>query len=76
MQELDSCINSDQGHSSNEEFGRHSNTKGKTECTLCSAQCESVVHVLWKCSTCRENFREVLRGLIGNGFEKLVCACK
>ena len=29
-------------------------------CTLCGAECESVVHVLWECSsysTCRDNFQ-------------------
>ena len=35
---------------------------------LCGAECESVVHVLWGCSiysTCRDNFQEVLKQLIG-----------
>ena len=40
----------------NEELGRHSGREGKVECTLCGAECESVVHVLWECpaySNCR-----------------------
>ena len=38
------------------------------ECTLCGAECESVVHVLWECSsysTCRDNFQEALKQLLG-----------
>ena len=31
----------------NEELGRHRGREGKLECTLCGAECESVVHVLW-----------------------------
>ena len=34
-------------HGLNEELGRH---RGKSECALCGAECESVVHVLWECS--------------------------
>ena len=39
------------------ELGRHSDRDGRVECMLCGAECESVVHVLWECSsysTCRE----------------------
>ena len=35
-------------HGLNEELGRHRGREGK--CTLCGAECESVVHVLWECS--------------------------
>ena len=45
----------------NEELGRHSDRDGRVECTLCGAECESVVHVLWECSsysTFRDNFRK------------------
>ena len=31
-----------------EELGRHRGREGKSECTLCGAECESVVHVLWE----------------------------
>ena len=34
----------------------------------CGAECESVVHVLWECSsysTCRDNFQEALKQLLG-----------
>ena len=42
--------------------------EGRVECTLCGAECESVVHVLWECfrySTCRDNFQEALKQLLG-----------
>ena len=50
-----------------EELGRHSDRDGRVECTLCGAECESVVHVLWECSsysTCRDNFQEALKQLL------------
>ena len=53
-------------HGLNEELGRHSDRDGRVECTLCGAECESVVHVLWECSsysTC--NFQEALKQLLG-----------
>ena len=34
----------------NEELGRHRGREGKSECVLCGAECESVLHVLWECS--------------------------
>ena len=37
-------------HGLTEELGRHRRREGKSECTLCGAECESVVHVLWECS--------------------------
>ena len=52
-------------HGLNEELGRHSDRDGRVECTLCGAECESVVHVLWECSTCRDIFQEVLKQLLG-----------
>ena len=51
----------------NEELGRHSDRDGRVECTLCGAECESVVHMLWECSsysTCRYNFQEALKQLL------------
>ena len=36
-------------HGLNEELGRHSGREGKGECSICGAECESVVHVLWEC---------------------------
>ena len=54
-------------HGLNEELGRHRGREGKVECTLCGAECESVVHVLWECpayDSCRlmflENHQELL----------------
>ena len=44
-------------HGLNEELGRQSDR------VECGAECESVVHVLWECSTystCKDNFQEVL----------------
>ena len=46
----------------------------KTECTLCDAECDSVVHVLWECPAykdsrdtfmikCRDLLRESLKDL-------------
>ena len=37
-------------HGLNEELGRHRGGEGKPECTLCGAECQSVVHVLWECT--------------------------
>ena len=68
MRELDSCLSLDQEHGLNEELGRHSDRDGKVECMLCGAECESVVHMLWECSsygTCRDNFQEALKQLLG-----------
>ena len=55
-------------HGLNEELGRHSDRDGRVECTLCGAEYESVVHVLWEYSSysiCRDNFQEVLKQLLG-----------
>ena len=57
-------------HDLREELGRHSDRDGdgKVECTLCGAECESVVHVLWECSSyssCRDNFQEAHKQLLG-----------
>ena len=38
----------------------------RVECTLGGAECESVVHVLWECSSysnCKDNFQEALKQL-------------
>ena len=51
-------------HGLNEELGRHRGREGKVECTLCGAECESVVHVLWECpaySNCRLMFLKKLQ---------------
>ena len=48
----------------NEELGGR---EGKSECTLCGAECESVVHVLWECtaySSSRASFAEKLQELL------------
>ena len=54
-------------HGLNEELGR----EGKLECTLCGAECESVVHVLWECtaySSSRASFTAKLQELLGDSY--------
>ena len=50
-------------HGLNEELGRHRGREGKSECALCGAECESVVHVLWECTaySSRASFTEKLQ---------------
>ena len=58
-------------HGLNEELGRHRGREGKLECTLCGAECESVVHVLWECtaySSSRASFTEKLQELLGDSY--------
>ena len=58
-------------HGLNEELGRHRGREGKLECTLCGAECESVVHVLWECtaySSNRASFTETLQELLGDSY--------
>ena len=58
----------------NEEVGRHGGRDGKVDCSVCGAECESVVHVLWECpaySVCRESFRTKVRELRGDKIEQL-----
>ena len=46
----------------------------KVECSICGAECESVVHVLCECpaySSCREGFRAKFKELIGDSFERI-----
>ena len=54
-------------HGLNEELGRHSDRDGRVECTLCGAECKSVVHVFVGStySTCRDNFQEAPKQLVG-----------
>ena len=55
----------------NKELGRHRGKEGKSECALCGAECESVVHVLWECSAysnIRVIFVEKLRELLGDRY--------
>ena len=59
----------------NEELGRHRGREGKVECTLCGAECESVVHVLWECPTysnCRLTFLKKLQELLGDTLIRLI----
>ena len=58
-------------HGLNEELGRHRSREGNVEGTLCGAECESVVHVLWECpacSNCRLTFLEKLQELLGDKY--------
>ena len=55
----------------NEELGRHRGREGKSECALCGAECESVVHMLWECSAysnIRVIFVEKLQELLGDKY--------
>ena len=45
--------------------------EGKLECTLCGAECESVVHMLWECtaySSSRTSFMEKLQELLEDSY--------
>ena len=50
---------------------KHRGREGKMECTLCGAECESVVHVLWECSaySSRASFLLKLEELLGDRYE-------
>ena len=54
-------------HGLNEELGRH---RGREGCTLCGAECESLVHVLWECSAYsnRASFLLKLKELLGDRY--------
>ena len=59
-------------HGLNEELGRHRGRKGRKECLLCDAECESVSHVLWDCpahASIRSAFMLELRRELGDRFE-------
>ena len=59
----------------NEELGRQRGREGKSECTLCGAECESVVHVLWECtaySSSRASFTEKLQEMLGDSYADFV----
>ena len=65
MQEVGSYLNLGQGQMGWIELGRRRGREGKEECTLCGAECESVIHVLWRYfaySSCKltGNFGEAL----------------
>ena len=67
MQELD--LGREHAHGLNEGLGWHTGREGKSECVLCGAECESVVHVLWECSAysnIRVIFVEKLQELLGD----------
>ena len=58
-------------HGSSEKLGRHRSRVGKSECALCGAECESVVHVLWEClvySNIRGIFVEKLQDILGHQY--------
>ena len=47
-------------HGLNEELGRHRGREGKVECSICGAECEGMIYVLWECpaySSCKEAFK-------------------
>ena len=64
-------------HGLNEELGRHSDRDGGVECTLCAAESESVVNVLWECSsysTCRDNVQEALNMRNSKHLKNIICS--
>ena len=64
-------------HRLNEKLGRYRGRNGKTKCTLCGAECESVVHVLWECPVYKDNWDEFMAKLMNllretlKGFDSL-----
>ena len=62
-------------HGLNEELGRHRGKEGKSQCTLCGCECESVTHVLWECSVysnIRSNFMAKLNAILGDKYSDFV----
>ena len=62
-------------HGLNEELGRHRGREGKSQCTLCGCECESVTHVLWECfaySNIRNNFMAKLNEILGDKYSDFV----
>ena len=58
-------------HGLNEELGRRRGREGNSECTLCGAECESVVHMLWECTaynSSKASFTEKLQELLGDSY--------
>ena len=52
-------------------LGRQKGREGKSECTLCGAECESVVHVRWEYraySSSRASFMEKPPELLGDSY--------
>ena len=62
-------------HGLNEELGRHRGREGRSQCTLCGDECESVAHVLWDCPAydmIRISFMEKLSDLLGVKFSEFL----
>ena len=62
-------------HGLNEELGRQRGREGKVECSLCGAECESVVHVLRECptySSSRLMFLGKLQGILGDRYTEFI----
>ena len=55
-------------HGLNKELGRHRGREGKMVCTLCGAECESIVYVLWAYSSSRASFLLKLEELLGDRY--------
>ena len=58
----------------NEELGRHRGREGKSECTLCGAECESVVDVLWECTACSSILQRSFRNDSYADLVNILCA--
>ena len=62
-------------HGLNEELGRHRGREGKSQCTFCGCECESVTHVLWECfvySSIRKSFMAKLNEILGDKYDDFV----
>ena len=63
-------------HGLHDELRRHRGRERESECTLCGAECESVVHVLWECSvysSSRASFMVKLEERLGDRYTDLKC---
>ena len=58
-------------HGLNEGLGRHRGREGKSECTLCGAECESVVHVFWECTAYSSSTASFTEKLLGDSYADL-----
>ena len=70
MQELDSYLGQEHMLLMRSWY-KHRGGEGKSECTLCGAECERVVNVLWEClaySSSRASFMVKLEELLGDRY--------
>ena len=59
-------------HGLNEKLGKHRETEGKMECSLCGNERENVSHLLWECSaysSTRASFMKKLKEFLEDDYE-------